>query len=105
LGLEGEGCMDKSKVFGVYLMENEKPDFVLAHKYSINNKESIMKSEKCGCFHCLAIYPPSKIDEWIPDKYGETAICPKCGIDSVIGSESGYPIKRRFLFKMRRCWF
>ena len=36
--------------------------------------------------------------EWIK-------ICPKCGIDSVIGSASGYPIEHSFLMKMREFWF
>jgi acetone carboxylase gamma subunit len=60
-------------------------------------------------FYCLEIYSPSEINEWIVadndcDRYG-TAICPYCGIDSVIGESSGYPITKDFLTKMNRYWF
>lgn len=40
------------------------------------------KTALCGCFFCGRIYHPSEIAEWC-DK-GLTAICPRCGIDSVI---------------------
>jgi hypothetical protein len=32
-------------------------------------------------------------------------MCPKCGIDSVIGNRSGYPIDKAFLEAMRSHWF
>jgi len=32
-------------------------------------------------------------------------MCPECGIDSVIGSDSGYPITRDFLKRMCDYWF
>ncbi len=86
-------------------MEKEKPDYILAHEYCTSNKESIMKSELCGCFYCLAIFAPSEIFEWIPNKNGDTAVCPRCDIDSVIGSASGFPIKKDFLDKMKQHWF
>ena len=52
-------------------------------------------------------WPESEIDEWIdePDPPGVTALCPKCGIDSVIGSASGYPITSNFLWRMKLRWF
>ena len=36
---------------------------------------------------------------------GSTALCPRCGIDAVIGSESGYPVTKRFLERMQAQWF
>ncbi|MFL0243297.1 hypothetical protein [Mycobacterium sp. SMC-17] len=50
------------------------------------------------------------IDNWIdpaddPDQLGQTALCPGCGIDSVIGDQSGYPITSEFLNAMRLRWF
>ena len=41
--------------------------------------------------------------EWIDDD--NTALCPKCGIDSVIGTKSGYPITKEFLGQMQAHWF
>ena len=62
-----------------------------------------MLSEICGCFYCMAAFPPSEIADWIDE--GKTALCPKCGIDAVIGSASGFPVERGFLRRMRRYWF
>lgn len=74
-----------------------------AHKHSSSHRKEILRSDICGCFHCLAIFSPSKIHEWIDD--GECALCPKCDIDSVIGSASGYPITTEFLEEMNNHWF
>jgi len=77
---------------------------ISAHRFCINNKPMLIKDKKCGCFYCLSIFNPSEILEWIPDTAG-TALCPKCGIDSVIGKSSGYPITKEFLAEMNEYWF
>ena len=84
-------------------------DFIKAHKFSNNNMEKLKNDKLCGCFYCLEIYSPSEINEWIitdndRERHG-TAICPHCGIDSVIGESSGYPITKFFLNKMNKYWF
>lgn len=78
--------------------------YINAHKHSSNHKELLLKDNKCGCFYCLAIFAPSEIEEWVEDALG-TAICPYCGIDSVIGESSGYPITKTFLKRMELYWF
>ncbi len=82
---------------------------VIAHKFSSNHMSVLKKDKKCGCFYCLKIFDPKEITEWIDNdnegnKYG-TAICPYCGIDSIIGESSGYPITTEFLTKMYEYWF
>ena len=53
----------------------------------------------------------NKINEWYddkslePNKTGQTALCPYCGVDSVLGSASGYSITVEFLTRMREYWF
>ena len=45
-------------------------------------------------------FPPTAIEKWCDEDStgeGQTALCPRCEIDSVIGSASGYPITREFL--------
>lgn len=74
-----------------------------AHRHSIRHRDEIMASAACGCFYCLAIYSPSEIAEWIDEH--ATAICPKCGIDSVIGEASGFPVTPEFLAGMKANWF
>lgn len=75
-----------------------------AHKFCINNKEKLQKDKKCGCFYCLTIFDPAEIKDWIPDTEG-TARCPYCGIDSVIGEYSEFPVTTEFLSAMKKYWF
>ena len=82
-----------------------------AHEHCALHKAELMQSDQCGCFCCLAEFPPSAITKWIKDenvpegKTGVTALCPQCGIDSVIGSASGYPITQPFLTAMKKHFF
>ena len=73
-------------------------DHISAHEWSSYHRETLRESAVCGCFYCLKVFLPSEIEDWTDDD--DTALCPKCGIDSVIGSVSGYPIQREFLSKM-----
>lgn len=50
---------------------------------SRHNKDDIQESQLAGCFHCLKLVVPTAITEWV-DEAGTTAICPACGIDSLI---------------------
>jgi|SRR6516165_820547 hypothetical protein len=75
-----------------------------AHKHCFGNREELMNSANCGCFYCVSIFPPGEIVKWVDDE-DQTALCPFCGIDSVIGSASGYPITTDFLSRMRKHWF
>jgi hypothetical protein len=36
---------------------------------------------------------------------GRLPFCPRCGIDSVIGDQSGFPITPEFPERMKRYWF
>lgn len=53
---------------------------------------------------CLKIFESNEIVDWT-DADDDTALCPSCEIDSVIGDASGYPITREFLLKMQEYWF
>lgn len=79
-------------------------DHIHAHEFSSNHRDTLQNDELGGCFYCLKIFHPSEITIWIEDIAG-TAMCPHCGIDSVIGKSSGYPITKDFLAKMRKHWF
>lgn len=79
-----------------------------AHKHAFRNRGEISASTMCGCFWCLSTYPPSEIVQWTDADemgVGQTALCPRCPVDSVIGDASGLPMKRRFLRAMRRRFF
>ena len=84
----------------------EKIELKLAHRHSSNHRRQIEASRMCGCFYCLAIFEADEITGWIDEpRGGATACCPRCAIDSVIGSASGFPITREFLHAMRSYWF
>ena len=87
-------------------------DYIEAHKYSSNHRNKLETDVACGCYYCLRIYSPKEIVEWIPSNDGDdsnesdgTALCPYCGVDSVIGESSGFPITKEFLKKMKSYWF
>lgn len=89
-----------------------------AHQHSSFHRAEIERSDTCGCFYCVKTFTPKQIDMWwdSPEDtayfldnalraLGQTATCPYCGIDSVIGSASGYPITQAFLSRMGDIFF
>lgn len=56
------------------------------HKQSFRNRLRLVRANIVGCFWCMRVFPPTLIREWIDQN--ETALCPKCGIDSVIPTKS-----------------
>ena len=79
-------------------------DYIKAHDFSTGHRKRLLQDRKCGCFYCLKILRPQG-DQKLDRGRGRYAICLYCGIDSVIGEHSGYPITREFLEQMRQYWF
>lgn len=52
------------------------------HTRCNGNREDLKLHERAGCFCCCKIFPASEVIHFVCD--GDTAQCPKCGIDSVI---------------------
>ena len=80
-----------------------EPRVIEAHKHSKGHRAEVLGSEQCGCFYCGAVFAPDDIVEWVHG--GDRALCPKCSIDSVIGSKAGYPLTPEFLSAMGAYWF
>jgi len=89
-------------------------ELVLAHRHCAAHKSEVLRSSMCGCFSCSAVFPPTEIEEWIEETGGSlgqsedpwTAICPRCGIDAVIGTACGHPVDQpAFLKAMNARWF
>ncbi len=80
-----------------------KEAVVLAHKQSSFHKKSLKHDQVCGCFHCGKLFSSQKIEDWYDD--GQTACCPYCCIDSVVGESSGVEITEEFLIAMEDHWF
>jgi len=87
-----------------------------AHAHCSRHAIELGKSVRCGCFYCLEIFEPSQIKDWIMEREARadfepsaeadsTALCPRCGIDAVIGDAAGFPITSEFLQTMKTYWF
>jgi hypothetical protein len=76
-----------------------------AHQHSSRHRDEVESSTACGCFYCLETFKPAEIEEWLAEGSG-TGLCPRCAVDSVLGSASGYPVTDpEFLGAMHERWF
>lgn len=83
-------------------------DHVSANPHSSQHREKVLASTQCGCFYCLAVFSPNEIREWVDagaTGQGQTALCPICGIDSVLPDRAGIPLTLDSLTRMREHWF
>ncbi|HRD86231.1 MAG TPA: hypothetical protein PLF63_13790 [Rubrivivax sp.] len=90
-------------------------DVLAAFRELSQNWDQIQASQMCGCCECLQIFPRDDIVAWTGlDMHNyedpaaiskQTALCPRCGGESVIGDKSGYPINPQFLERMNDAWF
>ncbi len=74
-----------------------------AHLHTANNREEIEHSQYCGCIYCERIYQAEDIDDYIDN--GQTALCPYCDCDSVIGDGSGIELNEKLLDKLNKKYF
>ena len=72
------------------------------HQKSWRNSSELSGAEICACFYCFKEFGPTEIVKWTDD--GETALCPFCGIDSIIGFYA-QSIDRDLLSQMHDRWF
>jgi hypothetical protein len=74
-----------------------------AHKHASQHRVEIEASTRCGCFFCFRTFPPLSIKAWIDAR--QTALCPGCGVDSVLGNASPHRIDDAFLRRMHGQFF
>ncbi len=73
-----------------------------AHGHTIHNREEIERSMRCACFDCGKTYDASEVTLWTDN--GDTALCPHCGMDCVLGDAAGHELTPQFLRAMRHRW-
>jgi hypothetical protein len=86
-----------------------------AYRYTTNNWAQINASQVCGCCSCMQLFKADEVVAWtgldvhnLDDPAAidrQTALCPRCGSEAVLGDQSGYPMDPRFLTKMNEAWF
>jgi hypothetical protein len=90
-----------------------RADFESVHRYSSNNRSLLASSKLAGCFYCGAIYDASGVKDWVDGGHtesgelddGVTALCPRCGIDSVLPDAAPIILDGNLLAEMREHWF
>lgn len=58
-------------------------DIEQACNMSMRNREGVVAAKECGCYFCLRPFPATDVVAWT-DQDEMTALCPICGIDSVL---------------------
>ena len=77
-----------------------------ARTHCTGNRRELESSVQARCIYCTQTFAPDKIVEWITDSSSESAVCPHCDVDAVIGSASGIPLQDDQLFAdLRKHWF
>ena len=77
--------------------------YTAALVHASKHREELDRSTRCACFFCFRSFATADITAWI-DK-NQTALCPRCGLDSVLGTASGHILDDRFLRRMHQHHF
>lgn len=72
------------------------------HAYSAHNKSLVINSKECYCFYCKEKFDSLNVEKYIDN--GQTALCPKCGVDSVL-PDSIEGIDEKVVNEMHKYWF
>jgi hypothetical protein len=82
----------------------EKPQHIVeAHKHSWKHRAEILASRQCGCFDCCQLFSPDEVNTWIEEE--GTALCPRCGNDTVLPEKLGlYFLTTELLKEMHIYW-
>ncbi|WP_127999579.1 cytoplasmic protein [Piscinibacter defluvii] len=86
-----------------------------AHRHTWDNRTEIEASTLCGCCSCMEVFPAQEIVAWsgldtssfdnLDTASGATALCPRCGSESLIGDKAGFSLTPEFLGRMNQAWF
>ena len=73
------------------------------YRHTLNNRMEIAKSSMCGCISCKTVFAAAEVVDYIDA--GLTALCPRCGIDAVIGDAAGAELTAELLAAMNKKYF
>lgn len=90
-------------------------ELLAAYRSVYKNWSQIQASKVCGCCSCMQVFPADEVSAWTGLDFSnlddpeavdsQTALCPRCGAEAVIGDKSGFPIHAPFLVRMNEAWF
>lgn len=94
---------DKPSVRVPYIGYSEMDEL---NRLTAYNRRRVERSKKCGCFHCGSTFKGSEVAEWLHEEDGEdSALCPYCGVDSVIYGTKKYQLSTAMLSSLYMKWF
>ena len=73
------------------------------HCYSTHNKKWVDTADQCYCFYCKRRINAADITEYADD--GQTALCPKCGVDSLLPDSIEEAVDAITVSLMHEYWF
>ena len=73
------------------------------HSHTLRNRKEIESSDNCVCISCCEIFYASEVEDYIDE--GKTALCPRCGIDAVIGGCTGISMDRETISELNKEFF
>ena len=90
-------------------------DLLAAYRHTTKNRAEIEASSTCGCCDCMQTFPAGEIVAWAGLDFShldnldaadaETAVCPRCGSEAVMGDKAGFGLTPQFLGQMNEAWF
>jgi len=69
-------------------------------EHSSSNKESVLASDNCGCYHCGNVMSSKTVEDFTTD---DTALCPICSIDSIVTHQG--LLNKEILLELSKIWF
>ena len=91
-----------ARLIGRYSYEQESL-YKKLHTYSVHNKKMVEESENCHCYYCQSTVDSGSVESYADD--GETALCPRCGINALIPDSVDEKIDANVLHDMHEYWF
>ena len=73
------------------------------HRQSSGHRRELEQATRCGCFYCQRVFHPSEIQIWCDSE--TTALCPHCGIDSVVPETINQQLTADLMREMHTYWF
>lgn len=50
------------------------------------HREQLLASDVAACYYCFSKFAPGAVEAWCDgDEQDQTALCPRCGVDAVVG--------------------
>jgi len=86
-------------------MKYNVTDDAINHFSSYNRILGVQKSQQCGCYSCCEIFPAVEVVAYCDRAiHNSTALCPRCGIDSVL-PDAWIELSTELLVALEKRWF